>query len=219
MQRRNALKGILALALAERLGALQAVWASGKRLPPPGMHQISGRKVEVNGRPAREGMAIGPGDTITTGPASSAIYIVGQDAFLQRDESVVTLAGDGLKTGLRIIHGKLLAVFAKGTKEIRTQSVTFGIRGTACYIESSAAQVYFCLCYGSAEISSSQHPELTETIETRYHDRPVYLNADSSQMMVPAEVINHTDVELILLESLVGRIPPFYGRDDYTGKY
>lgn len=219
MERRKVLKGIAALALAERLGALQAVWASGKKLPPPGMHQIIGNKVEVNGRPAREGMPIAPGDTISTGAASSAIYIVGQDAYLQRDQSIVTLAGDGLKTGLRIISGKLLSVFAKGSKEIRTQSVTFGIRGTACYIESTAAQVYFCLCYGQAEISSTQHPEQTETIETRYHDHPVYLNADSSRMMVPATVINHTDIELILLESLVGRIPPFYGRDDYTGKY
>lgn len=219
MKRRNILKGIAALALAERLGALQAVWASGKKLPPPGMHQLIGNQVEVNGRPAREGMPIAPGDTIRTGSESSAIYIVGQDAYLQRDQSVVTLAGDGLKNGLRIVSGKLLAVFAKGSKEIRTQSVTFGIRGTACYIESTPVQVYFCLCYGSAQISSTRHPEQTETIETRYHDRPVYLHADSSRMLVPAAVINHTDIELILLESLVGRVPPFYGRDDYSGKY
>jgi hypothetical protein len=31
------------------------------------------------------------------------------------------------------------------------------------------------------------------------------------KMMVPADVINHTDAELILLESLVGRVPPFGG--------
>jgi hypothetical protein len=31
-------------------------------------------------------------------------------------------------------------------------------------------------------------------------------------MMVPAGVINHSDDELNLLESLVGRLPPFYGQ-------
>jgi hypothetical protein len=30
--------------------------------------------------------------------------------------------------------------------------------------------------------------------------------------MVTAPVINHTDTELILLENLVGRWPPFYGQ-------
>jgi hypothetical protein len=31
-------------------------------------------------------------------------------------------------------------------------------------------------------------------------------------MMVPAMMMNHSDAELILLESLVGRLPPFYGQ-------
>ncbi len=35
-----------------------------------------------------------------------------------------------------------------------------------------------------------------------------------AKMMVMAEVINHTDEELTLLEGLVGRVTPFYG----TGK-
>ena len=34
----------------------------------------------------------------------------------------------------------------------------------------------------------------------------------SPQMLMQAPVINHTDAELILLESLVGRQPPFIGR-------
>jgi len=33
-----------------------------------------------------------------------------------------------------------------------------------------------------------------------------------AKMMVPAGVINHTDAELEMLEALVGRTPPFYGR-------
>jgi hypothetical protein len=54
-------------------------------------------------------------------------------------------------------------------------------------------------------------------IRTEHHDHPLYINAvpTMSVAMVPAEVINHTDIELTLLEELVGRVPPFYGN---TGK-
>lgn len=215
MQRRQLLKGIAALALAERLGALQAAWAAGGKLPPPGMHQMTG-DVRINGQPASPGTPIKPGDTVTTGPNSQAIYIIGNDAYLQRDRTTVSLAGQAARAGLRVLTGKLLAVFGKGNKQIETPTATIGIRGTGCYIEAETKKVYFCLCYGKAEIASAQMPDIHEQLETSYHDKPVYLHADGSQMMVSATVINHTDSELTLLESLVGRTPPFYGK---TGAY
>lgn len=213
MQRRQLLKGIAALALAERLGALQAAWAAGGKLPPPGMHQITG-DVRINGQPAKAGNIIKPGDTVSTGPNSQVIYIIGNDAYLQRDQSTVSLAGQAARAGMRVITGKLLAVFGKGDKQIETPTATIGIRGTGCYIEAEAQKVYFCLCYGKAEIASRHMPEVRETLETSHHDKPVYLHADGRQMMVPASVINHSDSELTLLESLVGRTPPFYGKAD-----
>ena len=135
MQRRQLLKGIAALALAERLGALQAAWAAGGKLPPPGMHQMTG-DVRINGQPASPGTPIKPGDTVTTGPNSQAIYIIGNDAYLQRDRTTVSLAGQAARAGLRVLTGKLLAVFGKGNKQIETPTATIGIRGTGCYIEA-----------------------------------------------------------------------------------
>jgi len=209
-QRRKLLKGIAGLVVAERLGALRAAWAIGDRLPPPGFHRLSG-PVQINGQPARQGMTVRPGDTVTTGPGGEAIYIVGQDAFLQRERSVVSLTGDTVKSGLRVLTGKLLSVFGKGDKRIATPTATIGIRGTGCYIEASPERVYFCLCYGTADIAPTSDPSRVETIATRHHDRPVYLQGDGEPMMVPARVINHSDAELVLLESLVGRVPPFTG--------
>jgi hypothetical protein len=218
MNRRKLLKGMTGLALAEYLGALNAAFAAGGKLPPPGMHRLSG-KVEVNGRPARQGMAILAGDTITTGSDGEAIYIIGNDAYLQRDRSTVTLTSNALTNGLRVLNGKLLSVFGKGTKQIETSTATIGIRGTGCYIEAAPDKVYFCLCYGIADVASLKDPTHSETIETRHHDHPVYLHADGTQMMVPADVINHSDSELVLLESLVGRLPPFYGTTGNYAKY
>lgn len=216
MERRSILKGIAALALAERLGLLRGAWAAGRGLPSPGLQRIAGR-VEVNGRAAREGMPVRPGDTVTTGPASEAIYVVGQDAYLQREGSTVSLFGDPVQSGLRVAAGKLLAVFGKGDKQIATPTATIGIRGTGCYLEAAPDLVYFCLCYGQAEITPLKEPTRSARIETRHHDRPLYLHADGSDMMAPASVINHSDAELVLLESLVGRVPPFYGQPGEHG--
>ncbi len=204
--------------MAERLGVLHSAWATGNKLPPPGLQRITG-DVRVNGQMAREGMPILPGDTISTGKNSEAIYVIGKDAYLQRDQSVVSISGDILKGGLRILTGKLMSVFGKGNKQIETGTATIGIRGTGCYIEAAENKVYFCLCYGKADVVSINDPSHSETIESTYHDHPVYLHASGEKMMVPADIINHTDAELTLLESLVGRVPPFYGQSGYYKKH
>lgn len=213
MQRRQLLKGIAALTIAEQLGFLHAAWALGDKLPPPGIFRLKG-EVRINGKLAREGTLVQAGDVITTGAQSEAIYIIGKDAYLQRDRSTVSLSGDALKGGLRVITGKLLAVFGKGDKRIETGTATIGIRGTGCYIEAAENKVYFCLCYGTADIASNKAPDKVETIQTEHHEHPVILHANGSQMEA-AEMINHTDSELILLESLLGRVPPFFGKPDY----
>ena len=90
--------------------------------------------------------------------------------------------------------------------------------GTGCYIEDEGAgakaRTYFCLCYGSVELIPSAAPQERESYTTTHHDKPMYIHNDMKmpKMMAPAEVINHSDDELKLLESLVGRWPPFYGQ-------
>ena len=44
----------------------------------------------------------------------------------------------------------------------------------------------------------------------------IYNDMKMPKMMVPADVVNHSDLELTLLEGLVGRRPPFYGKGDYS---
>jgi hypothetical protein len=209
--RRQWLKSLAAAGLlgsAGLVGLIREALASGSRPILPGLYKITGN-VTVNGKPAQPGMAVGSGDTIVTGSASQAIYVIGQDAFLQRENSAVSFSGVAVDV-LRILSGKLLSVFGKGSKKIETVTATIGIRGTGCYIEAEDKRVYFCLCYGAADLIPAADPSHVEHIETRHHDHPVYINRDSSlPMMVDASVINHSDAELEMLESLVGRWPPF----------
>jgi hypothetical protein len=206
------------LAAAGLLGAagisslIREALANGNKPVNPGMNKVTGT-VTVNGKPAQQGMLIGAGDTIITGAGGEAIYVIGQDAYLQREKSTVSFAANvagGAVSVMRVLTGKILSVFGKGDKKLETSSATIGIRGTGCYIEAEEKRVYFCLCYGVAEVAPAADPSHIERIETKHHDHPIYIHKDSAMpMMVDASVINHTDAELELLESLTGRFPPF----------
>jgi hypothetical protein len=202
---------------AERIGLIRAALANGANPVPPGLHRIKG-SVSVNGQPAREGLLLKPGDTVATGAAAEALYVIGQDAFLQRESSTVRFGAD-MADFMRVVSGKILSVFGRGSRNIYVSTATIGIRGTACYIEEgvdAAAATYFCLCYGEAKVIPKAAPQQWETVITTHHDHPLYIhdNMKMPTMMVSAPVINHTDAELVMLENLVGRWPPFYGKVD-----
>lgn len=218
-QRRRTLKALAAAGLlgpAGISGLIGQALAKGNAPVAPGLHKLRGQ-VTVNSKPAQEGQLVGPGDTVVTGPGSEAIYVIGQDAFLQRESSTINFGADTAQNLLRVVTGKLLSVFGKGARTLQVSTATIGIRGTGCYIEDEGAgakaRTYFCLCYGSVELTPSAAPQESESYRTLHHDKPMYIHNDMKmpKMMVPAGVINHTDDELKLLEALVGRWPPFYG--------
>jgi hypothetical protein len=171
-------------------------------------------EVTVNGTAATEGMPVRAGDSVVTGPNGDVVFVVGRDAFMIRPDSNVELLRRGsspVLTGLRILSGKILSVFSPGRKRvIHAETATIGIRGTAVYVEVETERTYVCTCYGTVELASRDDPSARETIRTRHHDQPRYVMAGGApQMLMGAPVVNHTDAELILLEGLVGRKPPF----------
>lgn len=166
-------------------------------------------EVTLNGAPAREGAEARPGDVIRTGDSGEIVFVVGRDAMLVRRGSNVSLLADGL----RAVTGAVLSVFASGQrKQIRTETAVIGIRGTGVYIEAEPSRTYVCTCYGEALLLPLADPSAGETVRTRHHEQPRYIMAAGAPAMVmQAPVINHTDAELILLEGIVGRQPPFVG--------
>lgn len=217
--RRRLLKVLAAAGLlgpAGISGLIRDALAKGDAPIQPGLHKVRG-EVIVNHKLATEGQLISPGDTIVTGRDSEAIYVIGQDAFLQRELTTVSFGSEALKSLMRVVSGRILSVFGKGARTIRTSTATIGIRGTGCYIEEenygAKARTYFCLCYGEVDLTPTAAPQEAERYSTEHHDKPMYIHNDMKmpKMMVPADVINHTDAELTLLEGLVGRSPPAWG--------
>jgi hypothetical protein len=182
-----------------------------------GIYRLRG-EVSVNGQMAKKGTLVNAGDTVSTGANSYVTFVVGQDAFLLRGNSKLELSGGAaLINALRLLTGKLLSVYSKGPqREVRGANTTIGIRGTAAYMETGGERTYFCLCYGEAEIVPTAAPEQRETVRTVHHEQPRFIYAAGRERAIErAPMINHRDAELILLESLVGREPPFVETDEY----
>jgi hypothetical protein len=197
------------LALAAAIGMPAALrLALAQSTAQPGVRTAKG-DVKVNGKPVTVGGLVRPGDTIEIGKDALAAFVVGQDAFLVRKESRAELIGSGvLVSAVRLVTGGLLSVFAGGEHRLETATATIGIRGTGAYMEAEPWRTYFCLCYGTADVATAQGGA-RESYSTRHHDAPRYVYGDGrKQAIVPASVSNHSDAELILLESLVGRTPP-----------
>ena len=205
MHRRRAL---VALATAIGLPAALRV-ALAQNQAKQGVRTVQG-DMRINGKPAEAGILVRPGDAIVLGDRAVASFVVGQDAFLMRGNSRAELIGSGfLVSAVQLLTGKLLGVFGSGgERRLVTATASIGIRGTGAYMEAEPQRTYFCLCYGTAEVAATMGGA-RESYSTRHHESPRYIYGDGrKRAIVPASVANHTDSELILLESLVGRSPP-----------
>ena len=215
--------GLVSGAVGMRATSAPALGDKPERLAKgKSIYRIDGQ-VLVNGQPATPDTQIVTSSTIETGKDGEAIYVVGESAYLQRSESQVTVEtreeNGVIVTGIRMLTGRILSVFPSG-KPVRmtTKNASIGIRGTGVYMESDLEQTYFCTCYGTADIASAEDPSSRETVVSRQHDRPLYIltGQQAGQNIRLAPFINHTDQELMLIEALVGRTPPFvFPRDDY----
>lgn len=179
----------------------------------PGMKSKRG-DVRINGKMATIGAMVNPGDVLTTGPGAEATLISGFNAYLIRGDGEIMFPEDGApQKVLRIVSGQLLSVFGQGELTIDMPLATIGIRGTGIYVETWPERDYVCLCYGKARLFPKLEPTYLEDLETFHHDAPRNFHANpeahARKAIEPAEMVNHTDIELIMLEALVGRIPLF----------
>ena len=187
--------------------------------------------VKVNEQAATLATTIKPGDTVQTGKGSEIIFVVNTNAMILRGDSRLVIEGPAqlpadnsvagyVIGGLRMLTGKLLSVSRNSPMRVTTSTATVGIRGTGFYVESDPDQSYFCTCYGATEVQANHDPESKESVIASHHDRPLYIVKDggAGKNIRNAPFLNHTDQELALIETLVGRKTPFiFSNDAYSG--
>lgn len=235
--RREFLVKALTMGLFAAGGGLSAcsVLSMGERphhLPPGRSVFRAVGDVHVDGVAATRETFIRPSARIRTGSDSELVFVVGKDAFMLRENSEVELfpllplgggggaeeegLAAGILGGLRLLTGRILTVFGQRSPaeklSINTRIATIGVRGTGVYVESTLDHDYVCTCYGMTLLESDSDASSREQISTSYHESPRYIvdAGPEGQRIKPAPVINHTDMELVLLERLVGRKPPFW---------
>ena len=214
------------------LAQAQSLFGNRPSKLPPGqsIYSLSGN-VRVNDQPATLSTPIKPGDTLQTAKDSQVIFVVNTHSMILRGDSKLVIeapAGarantsvtDYLIGGLRMVTGKLLSVSRNSPMRVTTSTSTIGIRGTGFYVESDPEQTYFCTCYGATEVQANDDPESRESVTASHHDRPLYIVKDGGKgkNIRNAPFLNHTDQELALIETLVGRKTPFvFSTDAYSG--
>lgn len=223
-QRRLLLQMLGAGLLAAQVPTANAgLFGSTPRKLPPGrsIYRMRG-KVLVNGQPANMATIIKPSDLVETSDKSEIVFVVGKDAYILRAGSRLIIGPEskpGIADTLKLLAGKLLSVFADGPRNIQANNMILGIRGTGVYVETNPEETYLCTCYGLVELAAKNDKSSRETIKSEHHDAPRYIltNAQQGKAIREAPFKNHTDSELMLIEALVGREPPFvFPRDAYS---
>lgn len=230
----------------ERRRFLQRAYASGfilagGSLLAPLVHALGGQvpkalpagrsiydlrgQVRVDGDQASRTTQVRTTSTVETGSNSMVIFRVGKDAHILRENSRIELAStsSAFAEGMRLVSGALLSVFGERPKTARSYSLstttaTIGIRGTGVYAEAMPDASYVCTCYGLVNINANSNPEESEEIRSVHHDAPRYIlaNPEAGKLITPAPMKNHTDEELMLVEAIVGRTPPFSSVKGYS---
>jgi hypothetical protein len=163
--------------------------------------------VKVNGKVISQSEQIQAGDVITTGENSQLIFMIGKDVYRLGSNAQLEVKGENkLINSMRLVTGGLMSVFEKGSRrELQTTSATIGVRGTGFYCVVEEDKTYFCTCYGSTEVNTSEGERIIQAT----HHKPYFIdNKTGDFSLPPPDLENHTDDELIYLESLVNRQPP-----------
>lgn len=164
----------------------------------------------LNGERLTPQRTIQTGDRLQTGPGSHLVFVIGNSAFMVRQNSRVTLErGPTLNTVsvLRMVTGAVASVWGRGTSRlIVTPTLTAGIRGTGVYTEVFPQQgyrSYFCNCYGTVEMGATGDRSMSRS---EYH-QSFWGEAEpkNGRYLTPARAINHTDEELEFLARLVNQ--------------
>lgn len=210
--------GLFSAALPARQALADEMFGRTPSKLPEGqsIYKITGT-ASVNGMPATLTTPIKSTDTVETGDDSELIFVVGGNSMILRANSHLDLSppketkASFIISGLRLLQGAILSVSRSTGMTLRTPTATIGIRGTGLYMEADPEQTYFCTCYGTSDSTANSDPDSKQTVIATHHDHPLYIlaNAPPGASIRRAPFINHTDQELSLIETLVGRTPPW----------
>jgi ferric-dicitrate binding protein FerR (iron transport regulator) len=141
-------------------------------ISPSTVFALNGQVIYVEGdvtvqsgsqeRDAAIGDALGPGDTVKTGPASLAVIDVGNATTLKlREKTTLALDSIGDQTAVTLTAGGVFTSIVKklsGNFSVRTSSAVAGVRGTEFFVAYGRTidrlpDVWLCVNQGTVEVA------------------------------------------------------------------
>lgn len=169
--------------------------------PTQKIHSARGR-IRINGKLATSGEPLRSGDVVSTDADSEAKFLLNGEAYkLGANSQLEIQHNDGAKGTLRLVTGSLLAVFQPTNKTLVTPGATIGIRGTGVYLEVSAAETYFCTCFGHTEMLPKGHSQSQHTKAT--HHQGCTISHERTAKVGEADMRGHTDADVRDLAALI----------------
>lgn len=144
-------------------------------------------------------------DRIETGPGSTAVFTVGDSAFMVRQNSRVALESDTPTAArvLRVLSGAVASVWGQGRRPPdRAAHSTAGIRGTGVFQEQRL-RGYFCNCYGTVDLAAGNESVVSQS--SCHQAFWAETAPRNGRLLTPADAINHTDEEMEFLAGLVNQ--------------
>lgn len=171
-------------------------------------------EVRIDGRFIRTGDPIEVGQTLTTGSNGSVVY-----RWLDEIIKVYpyTQISHGSKPSEWMQLKGRITVSSKAAPEPRivfTDQVMVQLDACSLHIDTSLQvfsitgdpinTAYVCVCFGKANLARSQNVRDILQINAHHHNFPHYVGHQRFQPT--AEVLGHTDAELVLLQSILQQI-------------
>jgi hypothetical protein len=188
---------------------------SGRAFANTNIHQLRG-EVFINNRSASLSSRIAAGSKIVVSHGGELAFSIGNDAFLLKGGTAVELVGGSPLSGLRLLTGSMLASLESRSKPFRLVSsmAIVAVRGGAVYLSAEPHRLYTCSCYGETDLRIGRHRQQISASSHTAHEIVKNPSGKTGDKMAglalnDMDVIDHTDDELRMLESLVGRVPAF----------
>jgi len=171
-------------------------------------------EVLVNGQRLRPQQFVQTGDQVQTGPDAHLVFVIGDSAFMLRQNTQVTVQrGATLHTVslLRLQTGAVAAVWGRGTgRFIVTPMLSASIHGTGTYAEvrpQEDRRTYFCNCWGTIDLAAGRDRAVSQAdYHQSFWGEPAPVEG---RMLTAAPVSNHTDEEMEFLAGLVSQRTPW----------
>ena len=168
-------------------------------------------EVTVNGNPADTGDRLNGTCVLRTGKKSEVEVVFGdQNIFRLGPETVVKIDFSTAKKTVTLDKGLFTSVLRKLAKvagdasfELRTPTVSGGVRGTSFHVTADENSTYFCTCNGSVDLSSVGNANVA-LVNAHHGSRVFTRQADGGIAVTAGGLQDHTDASIETLARRIG---------------